>query len=314
MRYETLHNLRIPKIGFGTWSIGGGNSPDHSRDVRSLAALNSALELGYTHFDTAEKYAGGHAEELLGQAIGESGIAREKIFITSKVWPNHLRSEEVLASCAGSLRRLKTDYIDLYQMHHVDRSVRWEEIWQSLQLLVEQGKVIYTGSSNFAGWHIARAQESAARRHFLGLVSEQSIYNLRNRMIELEVVPACEHYGVGIIPWAPIAGGLLGGALEKVTEGRRTREPLQKSDEKLRPRIQEYESLCRELGHAPADVALAWVLSRPGVTSPIVGPRTLEQFRQNLGAMALRLDEPAMKRLDEIWPGPGGAAPEAYAW
>lgn len=181
-------------------------------------------------------------------------------------------------------------------------------------MLVQQGKVIYVGSSNFAGWHIARAQETAKARRFMGLVSEQSLYNLKDRMVELEVLPACKAYGLGVIPWSPLAGGLLGGILEKVKEGRRAEKDTQKEIEEKRPQLEKWEAFCKELGEKPADVALAWLLANPAVTAPVIGPRTLDQLIGSLRALEIKFDESAKKKLDEIWPGPGGEAPEAYAW
>jgi len=216
--------------------------------------------------------------------------------------------------CEGSLRRLGTDVIDLYQMHHVDRECPWDEIWSAMDTLVGQGKVIYVGSSNFAGWDIATACQEAHRRGSMGLVSEQSIYNLNNRWIELEVIPACRHYGMGLIPWSPLAGGLLGGALQKVKEGRRTGEDFDKRLAKDRSRIEAYETLYRELGHGPGEVALAWLLHNPAVTAPIIGPRTVKQLESALAATEISLDAATLARLEEIFPGPGGEAPKAYAW
>ena len=183
-----------------------------------------------------------------------------------------------------------------------------------MELLVAQGKVLYVGSSNFAGWHISQANETAKARHFLGLVSEQSLYNLNARTIELEVIPAAAHYGLGVLPWSPLGGGLLGGVLAKMDAGRRASEFVQTRLEKSRPKIEAYEAFCKELGQAPADVGLAWVLANPAVTAPIVGPRTMAQLDDAVKALSIKLDADAMKRLDEIFPGPGGTAPEAYAW
>ncbi|CAA9367932.1 MAG: Uncharacterized oxidoreductase YrpG, partial [uncultured Chloroflexia bacterium] len=210
--------------------------------------------------------------------------------------------------------RFQTDHIDLYQMHHVDRDTPWEEIWQAMEQLVREGKVIYVGSSNFAGWQIATGNSVAKQRNFLGLVSEQSLYNLNARMVELEVVPACREYGLGIIPWSPLAGGLLGGALQKASEGRRSSERAQESVEKNRAKLEAYEGFCQEIGEKPADVALAWLLHNPVVTAPIIGPRTSEQLSGSLRATEIKLADDQLKRLDEIFPGPGGEAPEAYAW
>jgi aryl-alcohol dehydrogenase-like predicted oxidoreductase len=231
-------------------------------------------------------------------------------------WPNEnkLSALNIRRACEGSLRRLQTDHIDLYQMHHVDRDTPWDEIWQAMDLLVQQGKVLYVGSSNFAGWHIVKANEAARRRGSLGLVSEQSLYNLAQRSIELEVLPACRDYGLGVIPWSPLLGGLLGGALRKAAEGRAVSENQRRRLEEHRPQVEEYEAFCDELGERPADVGLAWLLRQPGVTGPIIGPRTMTQLEESLRALEVDLDDKALERLDQIWPGPGGPAPEAYAW
>jgi aryl-alcohol dehydrogenase-like predicted oxidoreductase len=214
----------------------------------------------------------------------------------------------------GSLKRMQTDYIDIYQMHHIDRNTPWEETWQAMETLVQQGKILYAGSSNFAGWHLAKAQEAAKARHFMGLVSEQSLYNLKDRMVELEVLPACKDYGLGVIPWSPLAGGLLGGVLQKIKEGRRANEDTQKDVKKYYKQLEAWEKFCKQMGEKPADVALAWLLVNPVVTAPIIGPRTIEQLTGALRALKIKLSKAEMKQLDEIWPGPGGEAPEAYAW
>jgi aryl-alcohol dehydrogenase-like predicted oxidoreductase len=199
-------------------------------------------------------------------------------------------------------------------MHHVDRQTPWEEIWQAMEQLVREGKVIYVGSSNFAGWHIAQANGVASARNFMGLVCEQSLYNLNARMVELEVIPACQNLGLGLIPWSPLAGGLLGGVLQKIAEGRRASEGVQNAIEKNRPKLEAYEAFCKQLGESPADVALAWLLNNPIVSAPIIGPRTVDQLTGSLRALEIKLSAESLKKLDEIFPGPGGAAPEAYAW
>ncbi|MFN2147943.1 MAG: aldo/keto reductase, partial [Anaerolineales bacterium] len=209
---------------------------------------------------------------------------------------------------------LQTDHIDLYQMHHIDRETPWEEIWAAMEQLVREGKVLYVGSSNFAGWHIAKAQAAAQSRHFMGLISEQSLYNLAARTVELEVIPACLDYGLGLIPWSPLARGMLAGALEKTGQGRRAEKHVQEEIERNRPALEAYDALCRDLGHEPAVVALAWLLHQPAVTAPIIGPRTLEQLESSLQALELQFESDVLTRMDEIWPGPGGPAPEAYAW
>jgi aryl-alcohol dehydrogenase-like predicted oxidoreductase len=288
--------------------------------------MDQALEQGINFFDTANVYGGktgeGITEQIVGRWFAQGGGRREKVVLATKVygnmgeWPNFskLSAVNIRRACEESLRRLQTDHIDLYQMHHVDRDTPWEEIWQAMEQLVREGKVVYVGSSNFAGWQIVRANEIAKSRHFLGLVSEQSLYNLNARMIELEVLPACEAYGLGVIPWSPLGGGLLGGALKKVQEGRRSEERAQKTIEKNRDKLEAYESFCAELGEEPADVALAWLLSNPVVTAPIIGPRSIEQLNGSLRTLEVKITDEISKKLDEIFPGPGGRAPEAYAW
>ena len=198
-------------------------------------------------------------------------------------------------------------------MHHVDRDTPWDEIWEAMEMLRQQGKIIYVGSSNFAGWHIAQAQEAAHRpATSLGLVSEQSIYNLLSRWVELEVLPAAQHYGLGVIPWSPLHGGLLGGVLRKQREGggirgsRPGRPPS--CSRSTATRIEAYEKLCAELGEDPADVGLAWLLHQPGVTAPIIGPRTVEQLDGSLRALEIKLDDETLARLDETLPRPARTA------
>ena len=226
----------------------------------------------------------------------------------------YLSAYHIRRACEASLRRLKTDHIDLYQMHHIDRNTPWEEIWQAMEQLFREGKISYVGSSNFAGWDIATAQCKADARNHLGLASEQSLYNLTQRTVELEVIPALRHYGIGLIPWSPVGMGMLGGVLKKIAGGRRASPQLQAQINRLRPQLEAWETLCDELGETPSDVALAWLLQNPVVSAVLSGPRTVEQLRQNLNALTLSLSDDTLKRLDTIWPGPGGEAPEAYAW
>jgi aryl-alcohol dehydrogenase-like predicted oxidoreductase len=261
--------------------------------------------------------------------LAQGGGRRESIVLATKVYnpadkkserfePNHaernLSALKIMRHAEGSLRRLQTDVIDLYQMHHVDRECPWEEVWQAFNALVKQGKVVYVGSSNFAGWDIATACQEAARRGLLGLVSEQSVYNLDRRTVELEVIPACRHYGMGLIPWSPLAGGLLAGALEKHETGRRGGPAFSRQVKNNREKLERYEGLCRKLGAPPAEVALAWLLHNPVVTAPIVGPRTVEQLESAVRATDIELDAETLSELDAIFPGPGGEAPNAYAW
>jgi aryl-alcohol dehydrogenase-like predicted oxidoreductase len=313
--------LKVSRLCLGTMNFG-----PQTGEKDSFAIMDKALELGFNFFDTANVYGWkkgeGVTEKIVGRWFAQGGGRRDRVVIATKVfgdmgdWPNQqkLSALHIREACEQSLKRLQTDHLDLYQMHHVDRSSPWEEIWQAMEVLVAQGKVIYVGSSNFAGWHIARAQESARARRFMGLVSEQSLYNLKDRMVELEVLPACEGYGLGVIPWSPLAGGILGGALQKFKEGRRAEKDRQEDIVKHRPQLEAWEKFCQELGEKPADAALAWLLANPAVTAPIIGPRTMDQLTGSLRALEIKLDEAAKKKLDEIWPGPGGTAPEAYAW
>ncbi|MCU1366969.1 MAG: Oxidoreductase, partial [Ilumatobacteraceae bacterium] len=247
----------------------------------------------------------------------EKVVLATKLFGAMSEWPNdgRLSARHIRAACDESLRRMQTDHIDLYQMHHIDRTAPWDEVWQAMDTLVQQGKVIYVGSSNFAGWHIVQANEHAKARGSLGLVSEQSHYNLLVRTIELEVLPACREYGVGMIPWSPLSGGLLGGVLGNDPSARRQSEMALKRIAKIRPQLEQWEALCGELGEEPAAVALAWLLHQDGVTCPIIGPRTIGQFDgASLRALDVKLDADTLASIDSIFPGPGGTAPEAYAW
>ena len=178
---------------------------------------------------------------------------------------------------------------------------------------MQQGKILYVGTSNFAGWHIAKACEKARARHFLGPVSEQSVYSLLNRTVELEVIPACRDYGLGFIPYSPLGGGLLAAAKGEA-QGVRSGNALGQASEVERDKLSKYAILCDELGEHPADVAIAWVAGNPDVTSPIIGPRTQQQLDGALHALEIKLDDATLMRLDELFHGPGGEAPEAYAW
>jgi aryl-alcohol dehydrogenase-like predicted oxidoreductase len=323
MEYTQLGRtgLKVSRLCLGTMNFG-----PFTTEPDSYAIMDYALENGINFFDTANVYGWkkgeGVTEQIVGRWFAQGGGRREKTVIATKVygnmgdWPNESRLSalHIRRACEESLRRLQTDHIDLYQMHHIDRLTPWEEIWQAMETLVQQGKVIYVGSSNFAGWHISKANEAAKARHFVGLVSEQALYNLNARMIEMEVIPAVQDYGLGLIPWSPLAGGLLGGVLQKINEGRRANENLQKNVDQNRDKLEKYESFSKDLGEHPADVALAWLLAQPAVTAPIVGPRTLDQLKDNIHSLDVKLTPEHLKTLDEIFPGPGGPAPEAFAW
>jgi aryl-alcohol dehydrogenase-like predicted oxidoreductase len=313
--------LKVSRLCLGTMNFG-----PQTTEAESFRIMDSALERGINFFDTANVYGwkkgAGWTEQIVGRWLAQGGGRREKVVLATKVygtmgdWPNHSRLSalHIVRACEESLKRMKTDAIDLYQMHHIDRASPWDEIWQAMETLVHQGKVIYVGSSNFAGWHIAQACEAARSRHFLGLVSEQSLYNLIDRTIELEVIPACRSYGLGLIPWSPLKGGVLGGVLKKQADGRRSSDLAQKTIAKHGDALAKYEALCDRLAVPPGDVALAWLLKNPAVTAPIVGPRTMEQLDGAIRALEVKLDDGVVKELDGLFPGPGGAAPEAYAW
>jgi NDP-hexose C3-ketoreductase / dTDP-4-oxo-2-deoxy-alpha-D-pentos-2-ene 2,3-reductase len=335
MEYTHLgrSGLSVSRLCLGTMNFGPLTTPADSHVI-----MDHAHEIGINFFDTANRYGAamtppgqvgqhdeahaGWTEEIIGDWFASGGGRRERTVLATKLygamgdWPNEgkLSALNIRRACDESLRRLRTDYIDLYQMHHVDRDTPWDEIWQAMEVLVAQGKILYAGSSNFAGWHIVQANDAAAARGFFGLVSEQSIYNLLVREIELEVLPAAIEYGVGIIPWSPLYGGLLGGVLKKERDGRRRLAGRAKETvEQNRDQIAAYEDLCDELGEEPANVALAWLLHQDGVTGPIIGPRTREQLDDAQRAVTLALGDDVLKRLDDLFPG-YRTAPEHYAW
>jgi aryl-alcohol dehydrogenase-like predicted oxidoreductase len=323
MEYTNLGRtgLKVSRLCLGTMNFGPETGEDKSHSI-----MDRALELGINFFDTANVYGWelgeGITEQIIGRWFAKGGGKREKIVLGTKVYgrmgkgPNERRlsAKHIRQACEDSLRRLQTDYIDLYQMHHVDRETPWEEIWQAMEQLVYQGKVLYVGSSNFAGLNIAQAQFSAEQRNFLGLVSEQSLYNLKDRMIELELIPTCREFGLGLIPYSPLAGGLLAGILEKQSKGRRSSDSIQKSIKENSDQLRTYEALCSDMGEDPANVALAWLLSNPAVTAPIIGPRTMTQLEASVKSLEIDFSDEQLVKLTNIWPGPGGEAPEAYAW
>jgi aryl-alcohol dehydrogenase-like predicted oxidoreductase len=328
MQYTHLGRtgLQVSRLALGAMNFG-----ELTDEPAAFQIMDAALDVGINFVDTADVYGGpqrpdmekgyGISEEIIGRWLAQ-GNRRDRIVLATKLYqpmgigPNdrRLSAYHIRRACEDSLRRLQTDHIDLYQMHHIDRRTPWDEIWQAMEQLVREGKVTYIGSSNFAGWDIATAQSVASSRYFLGLASEQSLYNLSARTIELEVIPALRHYGVGLIPWSPIGMGLLGGALKKANEGRRASPMLQMRIKQHRAQLEKFETLCQDIGEEPAVVALAWLLQNPAVTAPIVGPRTKEQLTATLRALDVSLSDETNRQLDEIWPGPGGEAPQAYAW
>jgi aryl-alcohol dehydrogenase-like predicted oxidoreductase len=311
--------LKVSRLVLGTMNFGPQTS-----EADSVSIMDSAHDYGINFFDTANRYGTtpGETEEILGRYFAGGKQRREKTVLATKLygemgdWPNEgkLSALNIRRALDASLKRLQTDYVDLYQFHHVDRATPWEEIWQAIDVAVQQGKILYAGSSNFAGWHIATAQEAARKRNSVGLVSEQSFYNLITRDIELEVIPSLQANGMGLIPWSPLQGGLLGGVLKKQSEGKRRLEGRSAETlEAMRPQIEKYEAFADELGHAPGDIGLAWLLHQPAVTAPIVGPRTQEQLDSAVRALDVKLDADALAKLSEIFPGKK-TAPEHYAW
>ncbi|MGI8768845.1 MAG: aldo/keto reductase [Propionibacteriaceae bacterium] len=318
--------LTVSRLCLGTMNFG-----PHTDEPTSHAIMDSAHDAGINFFDPANGYGRavslGRTEEIIGNYFASGGGRRERTVIATKLygdmqedpenpWPNQgkLSALNIRRALDASLKRLQTDYIDLYQMHHIDRETPWEEIWQAMETAVAQGKILYVGSSNFAGWHIAQAQAAADKRHFTGLVSEQSIYNLLKREVELEVLPAAQHYGLGVIPWSPLQGGLLGGVVKKENEGKRRLEGRAKESlEEHRTELEAYENLAGDLGVEPGELGLAWLLHQPAVTAPIIGPRLPEQLTSAIKAVDLKLDDATLAKLDELFPG-HKPAPEDYAW
>lgn len=322
MQYSKLgrSGLQVSRLCLGTMNFGALTSEKDSFEI-----MNRSLELGINFFDTANVYGGkkgeGITEKIIGKWLEENKARRDKIVLATKVygemgtWINerYLSAYHIKKACEDSLKRMNTDHIDLYQMHHVHRDTPWDEIWQAMEQLIREGKILYVGSSNFAGWDIATACEEARKRNLLGLISEQSKYNLFNRFIEREMIPACNYYGVGIIPWSPLEGGLLGGVLKKLDKGRRAKDEVVNKVKNNLQQIEQWEKFCEQIGEDPANVALAWLLHQPGVTAPIIGPRTIQQFNESIRSLEIKFNEELLSKLDKIFP-PAGISPQYYAW
>lgn len=326
MQYAALgrSGLKVSRLCLGTMNFGVDTD-----EREAYRIMDAALDAGINFFDTANVYGGvgsrGKTEEIIGRWFAQGGGRREKVVLATKVYgdmedphdgpnaPRGLSAYKIRRHLEASLRRLQTDHIELYQMHHIDRNVSWDEIWEAFQVQVYQGKIGYVGASNFAGRDLVKAQYEAKARHFMGLVSEQHKYSLLCRWPELEVLPAAEEHGIGVIAWSPLDGGLLGGNALTLAQGSRSARNQARAEQR-RSQLEAFSQLCKELGESEANVALAWTLTHPAMTAPIIGPRTLEQLQSTLRVVDIVLDEPVLKRLDEIFPGPGGEAPKAYAW
>jgi len=315
MDYRTLGStaITISRLGLGTVNFGL-----HTSESEAFLLLDQAIDCGINFVDTAEVYSEGRAESILGDWLALESRRRDTLVVATKVFCGtngaRLSARHILEACDRSLRRLKTDHIDLFQVHHVDRTCPGEELLYAMEQLVKAGKILHAGSSNFAAWDIACTTSLGRQLGVPGLISEQSVYNLRRRMIELEVIPCCRGLGIALLAYSPLGGGLLAGGLGDPTPGRRADEWVQRIAEQHREQLGAFEDLCRRAGRSAADVALAWVLRNPAVTAAIIGPRTLEQLVQSVGAAAVVLDDDVVAKLEQIWPGPGGEAPQAYAW
>lgn len=346
MKYTTLGRTgaKVSKVCLGTMNFGAATD-----EKECFRIMNRAVELGIQFFDTADFYgdpAGrGITETIIGKWF-EGEKKRDEVFLatkcyasTGKMGPNDhgLSACHIRKACDESLQRLKTDHIDLYFMHHYDRGYRsvtelhnigaekeadfecniygslapsFEETLEAMDRLKMQDKITYIGSANFPAWAIAHFNGLSRLNHMSGTVVDQEIYNLSNRALEAEVIPACRELGVGLMTYSPLAGGILAG-YNKIKERKRFAE---NDVLHLRDKLQAYDQLCAELGENPSDVAVAWILNNKIVTSVILGPRTVEQLEDCVKALEIKLPEDFLKKLDEIWSGPAGEAPECYAW
>ncbi len=329
MQYTYLgrSGLKVSRLCLGTMNFGW-----HTPEKEAFGIMDAALEAGVNLFDTANSYGGekaqrGATEELIGRWFAQGGSRREQVVLATKVYgsmpdshdgpnaPAGLSAFKIRRHVEASLRRLRTDRIELYQMHHIDEHASWSELWEVFASLVQRGTIVYAGSSNFAAWHLVQAQEAARARGLFGLASEQHKYNLLCRLPELEVLPAAASLGLGLLAYSPLEGGLLGsGTTETGPVGRKASAAGQKAATRYHDQLAAYAKFCKELGEEQSTVALAWLLAGSRVTSVVLGPRTLDQFRRSLRALEIGLDTSSLERLDEIFPGPGGAAPKAYAW
>ena len=334
MKYTKLgrSNLTVSRVCLGTMHFGHVTS-----EAEAFKIMDRCLEMGINFFDTANVYGGGgnhgKSEEIIGKWFKLGGGRRDQVVLATKVYgdmsdrglPNEaggISAYKIRKQAADSLKRLQTDHLDLYQVHHIDRDISAEEFWGTFERLVLNGDVIYIGTSNFPGWGLAKFQMHAWQRGFIGLVSEQSMYNLLCRYPELEVLPAAREFGIGVIPYMPLAGGLLTGKLQSAA-GSRTSQVEREYGITLgseNKQFQEYSALCKEIGEKEHVVAIAWTLANPAISSPIVGIRKVEHLDGLDRAAELELDVETLKRLDEIFSiNKGrdlltGPAPEAYSW
>ncbi|HEY9075308.1 MAG TPA: aldo/keto reductase [Anaerolineaceae bacterium] len=333
MEYNRLGraNVQVSKVCLGTMHFGNSTTEEEAFKI-----MDRALELGINFFDTANVYGGrgnhGKSEEIIGNWFTARGT-RDQVVLATKVYGNMVDADipnekngisayKVRRHAADSLRRLKTDRIDLYQVHHIDRTISGEEFWGMFDRLIADGDVLYMGTSNFPGWGLAKFQMIAWQRGAVGLVSEQTMYNLLNRIPELEVCPAALEFGIGVLAYMPLAGGILTGKLKSI-EGSRTSSVEREYGVRLgseNSQLAEFSQICREIGEKEHIVATAWTLANPAVASAIVGIRTLEQLDGIERAASLRFDPDVLQRLNTLFdynhgrPLRPGPAPEAYSW
>ncbi|RRK09765.1 aldo/keto reductase [Lactiplantibacillus garii] len=325
--YLGRSGLRVSRLCLGTMNFGTRTS-----QAEAFKIMDRALELGINFFDTADVYGPanhhGLTEEIIGNWFALGNHRRERVVLATKTYepmddslagPNDARgisAYKIYRHLDASLRRLQTDHVELYQMHHVDPRTNWNEIYGALENVIQQGKVYYVGSSNFGARHLAYAKAAADNRHFLGLISEQHRYNLLCRLPELEVLPAAQEIGMGVLTWSPLAGGLLADHLLSGNPDPQSRRAaaVKNLTAAQRVQFQRYADLCADLEESESTIALAWLLANPAVTAPVIGPRTVAQLEHLVHALDVHLSEDVLAELDEIFPGPGGAAPEAYAW
>jgi len=328
MQYTYLGKtgLNVSRLCLGTMNFG-----PNTEEKEAFRIMDCALDAGINFFDTANMYGDrnggwrGWTEEIIGRWFALGGGRREKVVLATKVFepmkngldgPNDepgLSAYKIRRHLNASLERMKTNHLELYYMHNPPPHATWEELWGVFESLVHSGTVDYIGCSNFAAYQIVLAQWEAARRHFLGLTVSQTKYNLLSRLPELELLPAARELDLGFLCWSPLQGGMLSGSLlGNVASGQRSGKHVDSLSPQRLQQLEAYRALCRDYGQDEATVSMAWLLSRHGVTAPLVGPRTAEQLEDSLKALEWTLPAELDRQLDQLFPGPGASAPKAY--
>lgn len=326
MKYNRLgkSGLYVSKLCLGTASFGNGTTTGaHDWGVidekNAFRIMDYALDQGINFFDTANVYGSkdtiGLSEQIIGRWFQLGNQRRERVVLATKVGrafsaspqvdgPNNregLSLYKIRRHIEESLRRLKTEKIELYQMHKRDQETGWDEIWEAFEGLVREGKIDYVGASNHDAWELAKAQEAAQKRNFMGLVSEQHFYTPLNRMAELEMLPMALDYGIGITVYSPLSRGLLGIDMDCPDKHPRSAE-AEYHFNYIKEQLREYSQLCRELGESPANVTLAWELAHPAVKSVIIAPNTCEDLAELLRSLEVVFTDQIMDKMDEIFP------------